>query len=95
MHGDCYSITEKLEDGENGKIKAKALLDLYNHPVKKLEIKNVIGDHRVRGGSMVVVRLKIDHKKINKWMLVEKCKHTYKNGEHWMDLTLRGGEISD
>ena len=54
----------------------------------------MIGDHRVRGGSMVVVRLKIDHKKINKWMLVEKCKHTYKNGEHWMDLTLRGGEIS-
>lgn len=85
---------EKLEDGENGKTKAKALLDLYNHPVKKLEIKNVIGDHRIRGGSMVVVSLKIDHKKINKWMLVEKCKHTYKNGEHWMDLTLRGGEIS-
>lgn len=85
---------EKLEDGEDGKAKADALLDLYNHPVKKLEIKSAVGDYRVRGGSMVVVNLKIDHKKIKKWMLVEKCKHTYKEGEHWMDLTLRGGEIS-
>lgn len=26
-------------------------------------------------------------------LIVEKCKHTYKEGEHWMDLTLRGGEF--
>ena len=31
--------------------------------------------------------------KVKNWMLVEKCKHTYKEGEHWMDLTLRGGEF--
>lgn len=31
------------------------------------------------------VRMKVDG--------VEKCKHTYKEGEHWMDLTLRGGEF--
>ena len=34
-----------------------------------------------------------DFDKITVTMLVEKCKHTYKEGEHWMDLTLRGGEF--
>ena len=70
------------------------MLDLYNAPNKKLEINNVTGDYRVRAGSMVVVSLTIDHKKILKYMLVEKCKHTYKNNEHWMNLTLRGGDFN-
>ena len=86
---------EKLEDGENGKIKANALLNLYNAKKKKLSIKNAVGDYRVRAGSMVVVSMKIDNTKILRYMLVEKCKHTYKDGEHWMDLTLRGGEFND
>lgn len=86
---------EKLEDGENGKIKANALLELYNARKKKLSIKNAIGDYRVRAGSMVVVSMKIDNTKILRYMLVEKCKHTYKDGEHWMDLTLRGGEFGE
>lgn len=85
---------EKLEDGENGKAKAKSLLKLYNAKKKTLSVENAIGDHRVRAGSMVVVSLIIDNTKILQYMLVEKCKHTYKDSEHWMDLTLRGGEFS-
>lgn len=85
---------EKLEDGENGKQKAKTLLKMYNVKTRNLNIKDAIGDHRVRAGSMVVVSMKIDHSKIFQWMIVEKCKHTYKDSEHWMDLTLRGGDFT-
>jgi hypothetical protein len=85
---------EKLEDGENGKKKANMLLKMYNVKTQNLSIKDAVGDYRVRGGSMVVVSMKIDHSKILKWMIVEKCKHTFKDGEHWMDLTLRGGDFT-
>lgn len=82
---------EKLEEGENGKEKANALLQFYNSREKHISVQDVLGDHRVRAGSMVVVSMKIDRKKICQYMLVEKCRHTYKDNEHWMDLTLRGG----
>lgn len=85
---------EKLEDGENGKVKADTLLNLYNARKKNLSINQAIGDQRVRAGSMVIASMTIDHTKILQYMLVEKCKHEYKDNEHWMDLTLRGGEFS-
>ena len=85
---------EKLQEGENGKVKADTLLDLYNARKKNLSVSQAVGDQRVRAGSMVVVSLKIDRKKILQYMLVEKCKHVYKDHEHWMDLTLRGGDFS-
>ena len=85
---------EKINEGENGRAKADALLNLYNHKTRSLLIKSALGDHRVRAGSMVVVILAIGDLKLKNYMLVEKCKHTYKESEHWMDLTLRGGEIS-
>ncbi len=85
---------ESIKQGENGVIKANMLLDLYNARKKGFSIKNAIGDHRVRAGSLVVVSMDIDQKEILQYMLVEKCKHIYKNSEHWMDLTLRGGDFS-
>lgn len=84
---------DSLQKGENGKVKANALLKLYNKKTRNLKITNAIGDNRVRAGSMVIVNLNLGDVKLKNWMLVEKCKHTYKEGEHWMDLTLRGGEF--
>lgn len=84
---------EKLQKGENGKAKADALLELYNAKTKSLTISNAIGDTRVRAGCMVVVQLDLGDMKVQNLMLVEKCKHTFKNDEHFMDLTLRGGEF--
>lgn len=84
---------ETLQKGENGKTKADALLKMYNKKTRKLQIKNAFGDNRVRAGSMVVVHLNLGDVKVANWMLVEKCTHTYKESEHWMDLTLRGGEF--
>lgn len=84
---------DTLKEGENGKAKADALLSLYNKKTKNLSINNAIGDLRVRGGSMVVVKLDLGDVKLSNIMIVEKCKHKFNNNEHFMDLTLRGGEF--
>lgn len=42
---------------------------------------------------MVVVNLDLGDMKLRNFMLVESCRHTYRESEHWMDLTLRGGEF--
>ncbi len=84
---------ETLQKGENGQEKANALLELYNQKTRSLQITNAIGDNRVRAGSMIFIYLALGDVKIKNRMLVEKCRHLYKEGEHWMDLTLRGGEF--
>lgn len=86
-------LFDTLEKGENGQAKADALLSLYNKKTRNLKITNAIGDNRVRAGSMIVVNLDLGDVKVKNFMLVEKVKHTYKENEHWMDLTLRGGEF--
>lgn len=84
---------DTLQKGENGKAKADALLSLYNKKTRNLSIKNALGDNRVRAGSMVVINIDLGDAKLKNFMMVEKCTHHYKNDEHWMDLTLRGGEF--
>lgn len=84
---------DTLQKGENGQAKADALLKLYNKKTRNLNITNAFGDNRVRAGSMVVINLDLGDIKLKNWMLVEKCRHIYKEGEHWMDLTLRGGDF--
>lgn len=84
---------DTLSEGENGRAKADALLKLYNKKTRNLQIKNAFGDPRVRAGSMVAVKMNLGDVKLNNFMLVEKAKHTFKHGEHFMDLTLRGGEF--
>ena len=79
-----------IDEKTNGAVKAKALLDLYNEKSRKLEIKNALGDVRVRGGSLIIVNLNLGDIKLKNYMLVEQAKHTFKNGEHFMDLKLTG-----
>ena len=84
---------DTLQEGENGQAKANALLGLYNQKTRKLSIKDAFGDVRVRAGSMVVVMLDLGDVKVERYMLVESCKHTFKLDEHVMDLTLKGGDF--
>lgn len=84
---------DTLQKGENGQQKADALLKLYNKKTRSLKVTDALGDSRVRAGSMVVVCLDLGDVKVKNWMLVERCRHTYKEGEHWMDLNLRGGDF--
>ena len=84
---------DTIDEKTNGVVKAKTLLNLYNQKTRNLEIKNAIGDIRVRGGSLIIVNLDLGDVKLQNFMLVEKAKHTFKNGEHFMDLTLRGQDF--
>lgn len=84
---------DTIDEKTNGAVKAKTLLNLYNQKTRNLEIKNAIGDIRVRGGSLIIVNLNLGDVKLQNFMLVEKAKHTFKNGEHFMDLTLRGQDF--
>lgn len=84
---------DTLQEGENGQAKADALLSLYNSKTRNLKITNAIGDIRVRAGSMIVVNLNLGDLKVENFMLVEKVTHNFNGQEHWMNLTLRGGEF--
>lgn len=84
---------DKVEEKENIQMKGNALLEIYNRKGRSLSIKNVFGDIRVRAGTSIVVRLNLGDVQVSNFMLVEKVKHTFKFQEHFMDLTLRGGDI--
>jgi hypothetical protein len=84
---------DTLSKGENGQAKANALLKLYNAKTRKLKITNAIGNLGVRAGSMIVVNLALGDITVKNFMLVEKVTHKFKMDEHFMDLTLRGGEF--
>ena len=84
---------DTIQKGENGQAKADALLSLYNQKTRNLSIKNALGDARVRAGSMIPVILDLGDVKVQNFMLVEKCNHEFKQNQHLMNLTLRGGEF--
>ena len=48
---------------------------------------------RVRAGCLIGVALDLGDIIANTLMLVEKVTHTFRESEHLMDLTLRGGEF--
>ena len=84
---------DTLSKGENGQAKADALLQLYNKKTRTLRIVNALGDTRVRAGSMVVINLDLGDMHLKNFMLVERVTHTFRLDEHFMTLTLRGGEF--
>lgn len=84
---------ETVHDTVNAQNKANALLKLYNAKTRNLTLKNQFGDLRIRAGSLPIVKLQLEDMSIDGYMLVEKCKHIFRQDEHFMDLTLKGGEF--
>lgn len=84
---------EQLDDPTGAVAKADALLGLYDQKTRNLSVKNVMGDVRVRAGCAVAVALNLGDVVTNNFMVVENVKHTFRNQEHRMDLTLIGGEF--
>uniref|UniRef100_UPI00240945C6 XkdQ/YqbQ family protein n=1 Tax=Gracilibacillus dipsosauri TaxID=178340 RepID=UPI00240945C6 len=85
--------TDKVEEGENGKAKADALLSLYNRKTRKLHMKKIFGDVRVRGGSQLGVQMYLGDLTVANFMMVETVKHTFYESDHRMDLKLIGGDF--
>ena len=73
------------------KDKASKLLKLYNRKTRTLSIKGAFGDERVRGGSIIHINLNLGDMSAKTKMIVDKVTHTFKDNEHFMDLTLFGG----
>ncbi|MEG2261769.1 MAG: hypothetical protein RSB98_02875 [Raoultibacter sp.] len=84
---------ESIDEKKNAQLKADSLLALHNVKSKTLQITGCAGDLRVRAGSLIAVTLNLGDTKVNNWMIVEVCKHSWRLDEHTMDLTLRGGEF--
>ncbi len=85
---------EVVEKDVNAKDMAETLLALYNRKTRSLSFSGCFGDLRVRAGSMIVVKLNLGDVVLSNYMLVEKCKHIFNESEHFMDLTVRGGDFS-
>lgn len=86
-------LTETIQNGENGKVKADALLALYNRKTRKLNISNVFGDIRVRAGCIIGVQLYLGDIDVSNYMMVDTVKHTFRESDHRMDLKVIGGEF--
>lgn len=86
---------ETISENEtsNAQTKANALLKLYNTKTKHLTIKNALGDVRVRAGSVIMVKLNLGDMSLNTFMVVNRCKHTFRENQHLMELVLQGGEF--
>lgn len=84
---------ESISDTQNARNKADAMLALYNVKNRSLNINGVLGDLRVRAGSLVIVQMNLGDISLNNFMLVERCTHNFKSGEHTMNLQLKGGDI--
>lgn len=85
---------ETIDDKVNGKAKADALLKLYNRKTRNLTISNAFGDVNIRAGCSIPIMLNLGDVNVQNFMMVEKVKHTFKEDEHMMNLTLRGGGFS-
>ena len=82
---------EKIDSTANAKAMADALLSLYNTKTRTLKLKDVLGDARVRAGTMLVVMLGLGDMNLSSYLMVEQVKHTFSNEQHVMDLNMRGG----
>lgn len=82
---------EKLDNAINAKAMADALLGLYNTKTRTLKLQDVLGDVRVRAGTLLVVMLGLGDINVSNFLMVEQVKHTFQDGQHLMELKMRGG----
>lgn len=86
-------LTDTLQEGENGQVKADTLLKLYNRKTRNLHINKAFGDVRVRGGSIIGVLLNLGDLSVQNYMMVESVKHHFYESHHNMDLKVIGGDF--
>lgn len=95
-------LVEELDASKYSEADAKELcnelIELYNRVERKLTLKGVIGDIRVRAGCWLPVTLYLGDvslgetdKNTAQAMIVDSVTHTWENGNHSMDVKLIGG----
>lgn len=68
--------------------RAKRILELKNRKTRDIRLRGVIGDVRVRGGSLVFVDLNIGDVALKNYIMVDSVEHIFSEGIHMMDLDL-------
>lgn len=86
---------ESVDKPEGAADKANSLLQLYNAKTRNFKLQKVFGDLKMRAGASVVVKLAIGDMTIQNYMLIEQATHTFENGAHFVDLTLRSGGVDN
>lgn len=81
----------KLDSAAGAGTVADALLNLCNAKTRVLTLRSVLGDIRVRGGTLLAVMLGLGDVSQSGCLMVEQVRHTFNNGQHLMDLKMRGG----
>ena len=84
---------EKLSGDENGgQAKAQSLLKQNDRKKRSLSIKNVLGDTRIRAGSLLPCMLGLGDMNLSGYMRVEQIQHSFYDNEHTMSMKLIGGD---
>lgn len=83
-----YLLKVDDKDGDVAS-KAKRIMELKNRVTRYIPLKNVIGDIRVRGGSILFVDLDFGDFILKEYIMVEAVEHYFNNNQHTMDLTLK------
>ena len=58
---------------------------------RTLKLQDVLGDIRVRAGTLLVVMLGLGDINVSNYLMAEQVKHTFNDGQHLMELKMRGG----
>ena len=81
---------DTIDEKTSGQNKANALLQLYNKPNRTLKFQGVLGDVRVRGGSLIYIDFNLGDTILKHYMMVKRVTHLFSDNEHRMDLEIRG-----
>lgn len=68
--------------------RAKRILEIKNRKTREIQLRNVLGDTRVRGGSFIFVNLNLGDISLKNYVMVQSVDHVFTQGLHLMDLDL-------
>lgn len=72
----------------NAMDRAKRIMTLKNRKTREIRLKGVLGDTRVRGGSMIFLVMDFGDVQLKNYMMVTNVTHTFAEGLHTMDMDL-------
>jgi len=83
----------RLEEEAHGPETAEQLMGVYGRKTRLLRLTDVVGDRRVRGGSMLPVELNLGDIIVTRFLMAERVVHRISEQAHTMELTLVGGDF--
>jgi hypothetical protein len=81
-----------IDENVDGNVLANNLLETYDRKNRKLVV-TTIGNYNLRAGSSVHVNLDIGDFLLDDTMRAKKCVHTFSENQHFVALTLKGGQL--